>query len=60
MLQKIQTFDAQNGHLPIKVIGSLLGSALVTVLVFVVASSLESDEEYFEAEFDEAPVEEID
>lgn len=59
MLQKVQNFDAQNGHLPLKVVGSLLGSAIVTGLVFVVAAALESDEE-FEAEFDEAPVEEID
>lgn len=59
MLQKAQNFDAQNGHLPLKIIGSVLGSAIVTGLVFVIASALESDEE-FEAEFDEAPAEEID
>ena len=59
MLQKAQTFDAQNGHLPLKIIGSVLGSAIVTALVFVVASALESDEE-FEADFDEATVDEID
>ena len=58
MLQKVQDFDAQNGHLQLKIVGSVLGSAIITALVFVIASALESDEE-FEAEFDDAPVEEI-
>lgn len=58
MLQKVQDFDAQNGHLPLKIVGSVLGSAIITGLVFVIASALESEEE-FEAEFDDAPVEEI-
>jgi hypothetical protein len=58
MLQKVQTFDAQNGHLPIKVVGSVVGSAIVTALVFLVASALEDDEEF--AEIDEAPADEID
>jgi len=59
MLQKVKNFDAQNGHLPLKIGGALLGSAIVTAIVFAVASALESDEE-FEAEFDEAPTDEID
>ena len=59
MLQKVKSFDAQNGHLPLKIGGAILGSAIVTALVFVVVSALESDEE-FETEFDEAPTDEID
>ena len=59
MLQKVQNFDAQNGHLPIKVFGSVLGSAIVTALVFIVASALDSDEE-FDVDFDEAPVDEVE
>jgi hypothetical protein len=59
MLAKVKSFDAQNGHLPLKIGGALLGSAIVTALVFVIASMLEADEE-FEVEFDEAPADEIE
>jgi hypothetical protein len=59
MLQKVKRFDAQNGHLPLKIGGAVLGSAIVTAIVFVLVSALESDEE-FETEFDEVPTDEID
>lgn len=62
MLAKVKSFDAQNGHLPLKIGGALLGSAIVTGIVFAVVSALEDDEE-FEPEFDEgedAPTDEID
>ena len=62
MLQKVKSFDAQNGHLPLKIGGAVLGSAIVTALVFVLVSALEPDEEFPISEFDEAevPVDEID
>jgi len=58
MVQKIQTFDAKNKHLPLKITGAVIGSVIVTAIVFLVVSALEDDEEY--AEFDEAPVEEVE
>lgn len=59
MLEKVKSFDAQNGHLPLKIGGAILGSAIATAIVFVLVSALDGDEE-FEAEFDEAPADEID
>ena len=60
MLEKVKRFDAQNSHLPLKIGGAVLGSAIVTALVFVVVSALEENEEFAVSEFDEAPTEEID
>jgi len=60
MLQKVKSFDAQNGHLPLKIGGAVLGSAIVTAIVFVLVSALEDNEEFAVNEFDEAPTEEID
>jgi len=60
MLEKVKRFDAQNGHLPLKIGGAVLGSAIVTAIVFAVISALEPDEEFPISEFDEAPVDEID
>ncbi len=63
MLQKVKSFDAQNGHLPLKVAGAVFGSAIVTALVFVLVSALEPDEEFPVSEFDageDAPTDEID
>lgn len=59
MLEKVKVFDAQNEHLLLKIGGAILGSVIVTAVVFAIASVLESDEE-FEVEFDEAPADEID
>ena len=59
MLEKVKSFDAQNGHLPLKISGAILGSAIVTAIVFAIASALEDGEE-FETEFDENPVEETE
>ena len=62
MLAKVKSFDAQNGHLPLKIGGAVLGSAIVTAVVFAVISALEDDE--FEREFDnegeDAPTDQID
>jgi hypothetical protein len=60
MLQKVKRFDAQNGHLPLKIGGAVLGSAIVTAIVFVLVSALEDNEEFAVSEFDEAPTDEID
>jgi hypothetical protein len=61
MLAKVKSFDAQNGHLPLKIGGALLGSAIVTAIVFVVISALADDEEFAVSEFDETPpTDEID
>jgi len=59
MLEAVKSFDAQNGHLPLKIGGAVLGSVIVTAIVFAVISALEDDEE-FETEFDEAPADEIE
>ncbi len=59
MLQKVKSFDAQNGHLPLKIGGAILGSAVITALVFVVVSALEDNEEFAVSEFDEAPADEF-
>jgi len=60
MLAKVKSFDAQNGHLPLKIGGAVLGSAIVTAIVFVVISALEDNEEFAVSEFDEALTDEID
>lgn len=60
MLAKVKSFDAQNGHLPLKIGGAVLGSAIVSALVFVVISALEDNEEFAVSEFDEVPADEID
>ncbi len=60
MLAKVKSFDAQNGHLPLKIGGAVLGSAIVSALVFVVISALEDNEEFAVSEFDEVPTDEID
>ena len=59
MLAKVKSFDAQNGHLPLKIGGAVLGSAIVTAIVFVVISALEDNEEFAVSEFDEASTDEF-
>jgi hypothetical protein len=59
MLQKVKRFDAQNGHLPLKIGGAVLGSAIVTAIVFALVSALEDDEEFPVDEFIAAPTDEI-
>ena len=59
MLAKVKSFDAQNGHLPLKIGGAVLGSVIVTAIVFAIVSALEDDEE-FETEFDDVPTDEIE
>ncbi len=50
MLQKIQNFDSENNHLPLKAAGAFIGAALGTVVILVALSMFEEEEYEFEAE----------
>ncbi len=61
MLAKVRSFDAQNGHLPLKIGGAILGSVIASAIVFAVVSALESDEEFEVYDsVDDLPADEID